>query len=463
MNLSKILKLAGTVAAALLAASVVAAPSQVAALLSDKETPVASVSLVSEPLCSQADSGVEANSANSLTGSADPALNIDWMLAAEIQVLSGLMQPVLDASPLVYGVVPDHQRKLPIVVVDRAASAIETQHLVSSIASAVQDNGSVEVRYGCHSMEYISQLLDEIPMLIDEEDFGSSLLWGYRYDKGMIRVSIDNEANASRSAIAKRLGNDLVFFESEGTALTAGSRHSDKSPHYGGAAIGSRYYRWCTSGFAVNYGSTSKRAMVTAGHCLGTLSGTTFYSGNWTYGTKGAYMDGRSQCVAESTSCHDVGVIVSSYQKYENRIYSTWKYGSESRRVTSARDQRWSDSLCVSGQISGEQCGLTLTASWKSNACYGRDTEHNCKVYLDDIAIAKSNSGSTVFQGGDSGAPVYSKIGSKKARIVGLGVASDDGKASVVFHPQSIVRDKASDLTGVNVTVAVTNGARSTF
>lgn len=68
-----------------------------------------------------------------------------------------------------------------------------------------------------------------------------------------------------------------------------------------------------------------------------------------------------------------------------------------------------------------------------------------------------------MFVQGDSGGPVYIKKNSSEARVIGIGVANTGGSKGVIFHAPTTLMSKVSSLTGVNATVAITNGSSSTW
>lgn len=220
----------------------------------------------------------------------------------------------------------------------------------------------------------------------------------------------------------------------------APGRANDTQPHFGGAKIDGP----CTSGFSVRRNGTRITASVVAGHCFpkrddGVSSGPEPYG---------------EVKVALWDTTRDMS-LVSSFETipetYSSTIYVDPPGLPSTRRVVGARDPLPTDSLCVSGSITGNQCGLTFDPGTKARSCnQGSLPPLICTENLD---VARKLSGGTVAQKGDSGAPVYARPsdGGEGVIIVGMLVGVDPNNASLIgFEPISFIQQQ------LDVTVLVT-------
>jgi hypothetical protein len=191
----------------------------------------------------------------------------------------------------------------------------------------------------------------------------------------------------------KKTSKDDQFF--------AGFRFNDYAPWYGGDRISTSSLS-CTTGFAAVYNGLP--AMLTASHCGGV--GTGFWNGPTS--SNGWNFMGN---VTYSNSSTDVASIqVSSYSNYIN-------VGSNPQAPSQLLISSWQSPvvgqyLCQSGSFTGEVCGLRVVdtnqyvcTSWFLWWCTG---------YQGPIAdvINSAGSGSYAAGHGDSGGPVYLRMGS---------------------------------------------------
>ncbi len=181
----------------------------------------------------------------------------------------------------------------------------------------------------------------------------------------------------------------------------AGFRFNDYAPWYGGDRISTSSLS-CTTGFAATYNGLP--AMLTASHCGGV--GTGFWNG-LTSSNSWNFMGN----VTYSNSGTDVASIqVSSYSNYIN-------VGSNPQAPTQLLISGWQSPvvgqyLCQSGSFTGEVCGLRVVDT-NQYVCQSWFL-WVCTSYQGPIAdvINYLGSGSYSAGHGDSGGPVYLRMGS---------------------------------------------------
>jgi hypothetical protein len=201
--------------------------------------------------------------------------------------------------------------------------------------------------------------------------------------------AIVGDVNASKQ---KTSDSDLFF---------SGFRFNDYAPWYGGDRISSSSVG-CTTGFAAVYNGLP--AMLTAAHCGGV--GTSFWNGptasnGWNFMGNVTY----------SNTSNDVASIqVSSYSNYIN-------VGSNPQSPGQLLISGWQSPvvgqyLCQSGSYTGEVCGLRVVDT-NQYVCQSWFLWW-CTSYQGPIAdvINYLGSGSYSAGHGDSGGPVYLRMGS---------------------------------------------------
>jgi hypothetical protein len=198
---------------------------------------------------------------------------------------------------------------------------------------------------------------------------------------------------ADVNGTAKKPAESDLFF--------GGFRFNDYAPWYGGDRISSSSLS-CTTGFAATYNGLP--AMLTASHCGGV--GTSFWNGPTS--SNGWNFMGN---VTYSNSSTDVASIqVSSYSNYIN-------VGSNPQAPTQLYISGWAspvvgEYLCQSGSFTGEVCGLRVvdTGQYVCQSWF----LWWCTSWQGPIAdvINYLGSGSYSAGHGDSGGPVYLRMGS---------------------------------------------------
>ncbi|HEV2756908.1 MAG TPA: hypothetical protein VG318_14165, partial [Actinomycetota bacterium] len=224
--------------------------------------------------------------------------------------------------------------------------------------------------------------------------------FGYGLDPhdSTYHVTFDATDTEAAEALEARLG-DLVTIDYGEVELRG--RMDDGEPHWGGAGIRpyGTSFPTCTAGFTVRYPSGTKGS-VTAGHCY--AHGTRIYSGPQFYGKV-------------DTSHHplyDMDRINPAGEVFENKIHVDPCCPSV-RRVTGRSNPSLHEFLCVSGMKTRAVCGIEVVSlSWRvctSEAC--------------NLLFLARKPGQLVGQGGDSGAPSYTRPSPSTATIKGMEVA----------------------------------------
>lgn len=213
--------------------------------------------------------------------------------------------------------------------------------------------------------------------------------------------------------LAEEFGEDVQV--GVGTASLM-SRESDDQPHYGGARIwrgsqdGQPLSGWCSTGFKMQYNGSANTFMTTAGHC-------SLPSWNWRSGNP----QGVSYLVGTAgTRSHfpgtDIIALNASGQTYRNRVYvSPEQY---SRDVTASRNAVEGESVCQSGVTSELKCGFKVRDRNTTLTSYSEvdgavvTISHLSRARYDDAHLLAAAPG-------DSGGPVFSKVGGTDAEIHG--------------------------------------------
>lgn len=336
-------------------------------------------------------------------------------------------------SDTLIGMYSDHVARQWVIVVDDITRAAEIRDVVDEVSGP---HLSVRVEVGCADAAELTEAMEYLASRTWAKS--STINWSARVDPTVSRVQVSIEADATpeRSTIAAALGALVQFADA---APATHGRLDDGSPHYGGALIdltkgGSGD---CTSGFAMD--KNGGRWMVTAAHCSSSYtSNQSYYSGYKYYGVGLA-----SQNFGPT---RDVMLIGSGTEQYA-RILHVDPCCPSTRTVTSKGDPRQGDFVCMSGHVSRAVCGIEI---------YEEDFIGCMDGYCYQGEAAAGWKGSTVFnRPGDSGAPVYERVGSSSAKILGLNVGADGGaNTTTVF----IKTSKVEAWTGATVATTCCTG-----
>ncbi|MEX2323651.1 MAG: hypothetical protein WEA29_07785 [Acidimicrobiia bacterium] len=308
----------------------------------------------------------------------------------------------------VVGVTHDNVTQQFIIVVD--ATVIDMEGLKTDLAVLESElDIDIQIRPGCHSIDDLARAETVLRGRAWHAD-ASKATYGFYVDPATatFNVTLSPENRALGDALGETLG-ELVTIE-YGEPSRRG-RLNDGEPHYGGAGIGTLNNNFCTSGFTIV--KSGARGSVTAGHCYS--NGTSVYSGPQYYG----YSTGKA-----SFPTYDMIRIASSVETYANKIHVDPCCPSV-RTVVSDADTQVDNYVCVSGMVTRAVCGLRVV-SMSGELCDALGCTPN-------LGIAEDPAGRTVGQGGDSGAPIYTRWSNNRAQIHGMEIGGT-APTNVYFH-----------------------------
>jgi hypothetical protein len=179
--------------------------------------------------------------------------------------------------------------------------------------------------------------------------------------------------------------------------IVATAIRSDDAPKYsGGAAIFNLELTGiCSSGVNVFYGSAPNRqyGITTAAHC----------HAQW-FRTRANLRVGRTHKIDETADTQMLSHGGPGTQPYGNRVYSGAWNSSTSRVVRNGGNPAINSIVCMSGGISGERCGLRVTAIDRT-VFY--DGYYRGLGFWFTNAQTVGGRPQCSLQRGDSGSPVY--------------------------------------------------------
>jgi hypothetical protein len=327
------------------------------------------------------------------------------------------------------GTAVDHIARQLVVVVDPALVPVPALHgvLQSRLDAAGLGPATgigLRVQAGCHSS---ASLLAAVRTLSARAwtPAAKQVTFGFHVEPrdSTVHVTFGPADTGVADAARQQLGAAATVSIGNPTRR---DRLTDGEPHWGGAAIGFLNNRFCTAGFVIRRNSDGVRGGVTAGHCFN--NGANVYSGSQFWGTA----NGES-----GYPTWDMIRINSSTETYANRIHVDPCCPSV-RTVTGRANPVLNELLCVSGYVTRAVCGIRVT-SLNGQLC----DPDGCTPGL----FVASKPGSTVGQGGDSGAPSYVRPTSTTATIRGIEVG---GTAPDNFYGEKVLGIEAH----LGVTVA---------
>jgi hypothetical protein len=240
----------------------------------------------------------------------------------------------------------------------------------------------------------------------------ASYAYSLRAGDSRFYVSVDAAYPDEAATLQKILGARAVV--TVGGIARAG-RLDDGEPHYGGSGIqqnaGSSSTNTCTAGFTVRRNADGGRGATTAGHCFG--NGAYVYSGPQYFGyTWGKY----------NFPAYDIIGIRSGTETYTNVIHvdpccpsTRWVVGYDPADI--------GDLVCLTGMVTRAVCNVQVT----STNGYFCD-QYGCTGGL--IEGIKNNT--VIVRPGDSGAPIYTRIGTNSALATGMVIAMA-GSGTIVY------------------------------
>ncbi|MBB5959669.1 hypothetical protein FHS29_006290 [Saccharothrix tamanrassetensis] len=219
--------------------------------------------------------------------------------------------------------------------------------------------------------------------------------------------------DAPRDVVSGLVGADAEHVNVIGNGVTDTSRKYDTAPFWGGAGLKFPGEVPCSSGYVVQDGA-AKRYMVTVAHCYHVVNQSVWVEQAPAFAQNVPEHVGWVLKQGLATG-HDIALI--GGKTYTGRIYSGGTNSTTSRAVATASDPLenvWT--YCHSGRTTGEQCGhgvVDLDAQFCSSS--------GCKQ-----PVAKFKGG-TLNDGGDSGAPFYSRFADGSVAIRGHVIGRDFG------------------------------------
>jgi hypothetical protein len=268
-------------------------------------------------------------------------------------------------GPLVDSLAPDHAG-LGVTVPEAAGAALAT--IQARVADYVATHGT-----GYSFADYVDPATGQVVL---ETDAPASLVAALTDLTG---TATAEAAAAARQTLLRRVvTSDSV------------NRRDDAPPFRGGGGTTDGQFI-CSSGFAVRT-TTGVVRMTTAGHCFANGTAVRTESGNRAYGT----VSGRR---LDSITHDRKDMELIGGRTYAGRIFTGGVVSNTSIPVVSAGTAVvGAGNYCHSGRTTGERCGHTVTST-NAQVC----TESGCKQPV------ISYRGGVLQQGGDSGAPFYTK------------------------------------------------------
>lgn len=262
--------------------------------------------------------------------------------------------------------------------------------------------------------------------------------WGYYLDAhdSAYHVELSPKDPGAGSVLTSRLGNRVEIQLSQ-VSLT--DRLNDGQPHWGGSGIrpGNVSSNICTSAFVVNLPGGGLGA-VTAGHCFvdtGTINNRNVFSGSQDYG-------GETSGSSDYPN-FDMVRINNGSQTWQAKIHVD-PCCPDVRTVTSSGNPAVGDFVCNSGMTTRAICGLLVHAI-DQTVCFS----DGCRLHM----IRSDRNGDIVVRGGDSGGPIYNRIGTADAAARGMIIGGGGCDASV--RCTTAYGHRISAVTGhLDVTVA---------
>jgi hypothetical protein len=235
----------------------------------------------------------------------------------------------------------------------------------------------------------------------------ASFAYGLKAATSTYEVRFDPAYPAAADALRVKLGPlGVVVFDK----ISPTGRNDDGSWHFGGAGIrpSALYsYNVCTSGFSVWRNSDWEPGSFSAGHCFG--NGHFVYSGPKVYG----YSYGMTNYPAYDV----IGITRLGTENFDNVIHVD--PCCPSQRNVVGKYTTWNgDVLCVSGMTTRAICGVRVDDAHFTFCRPGACTPDTIRM---------SRNGTVIVRDGDSGAPVYTRVGTNNANAVGMIMGKGDG------------------------------------
>lgn len=299
-----------------------------------------------------------------------------------------------------------------------------------SVARVSAYSPKVAVVTACHSAESL--------IAADNLIFGrawhpdaakASFNYGLDPADSTFHVSFDARYPAAAQALRRALG-DRVAVQLGSYRIPTG-RLDDGEPHYGGAGIrvgsGSTSNNTCTSGFMVRRNSDGRKGMAAAAHCF--ENNQSIYSGPQFYGVT----------ADENVNNYDVIGIYSTTETYAPVIHVD-PCSPCTRTVVNDITPLPNSYVCLSGMVTKAICSVKVISTGN-----GTCLPEGCVTGV----IWAERWDRTIVKPGDSGGPMYTRVGSTGATINGMIIGQD-----AVWGPNRVLAESASSVQdGLQATI----------
>jgi hypothetical protein len=371
-----------------------------------------------------------------------------WLVNPAAQAeLTRFHEIVDDFKEVTLGTTFDHHLARMMVIVDPDAAPEMREDLIQALADG-DVNLPIRVQPGCTSLARVKEAGAKLETGAWRQNArGSRYSTSFDVARGKWVVVFDPQSDDGSSEVRgdrllpsaevldvanALLANYEDAIDVHYDEVARESRSADASPHRGGAAIRPEHEKsnTCTAGFIL--GSGGKRSAVTAGHCfrniLADLLNVDAKSGNLHYG----YING----APEYPKYDMVRIFPETIAgEYFSPVIHTGPSAPITRTQKGKSDLKIGQAYCISGAVTGAICGLTVK-ELDATLC---EDPFGCTRNLSAGSRADNKKVSTF---GDSGGPVYSRVGATGAKIHGMHLGSKYGSRTSIFHKVSTIEQQ---------------------
>lgn len=293
----------------------------------------------------------------------------------------------------VLGVIPDHDQRRVLVVVDSGTSSAEYMEQLDSEVAAVAPELRPQVRPSCHPRGPLDATVERLRST--SKDLGIKGPFGFTISAATATVEIVADSPDDAATMQQEFGDTVTILPGRPSEFQ-GSRTSDSSPHYGDAKITTGWSP-CSSNFSFVSNAYGTQVTATAGHCG---------SGSW---YSGANLVGDT---IYWSSNPDVEMLYAAGQNHTNQIYTT-PGSPTTRSVTSKHNLTLNEYTCAGGYVTESDCGAYVTST-----AYYQCISGVCRNYVQIFRL--SDPGDYICNHGDSGGVIYQRSGSSNAIANGM-------------------------------------------
>jgi hypothetical protein len=271
-------------------------------------------------------------------------------------------------------------------------------------------------------------------VLVGPTTNGDSL---YMLTGAAVRVARSGSRSLNLVAVLLAAGAVLgaTTLSATSSPLAASSAHSvSRQSRTSGIAIaGGDIFVWsvhrsvrtgagCTLSFAVRSDVTHRAGSLTAGHCVGTLSGPPVYTVNQTRNGAGNTTNPGDQLGVVSAGAYRLGkngdsafISLIPFRQARPAVFTGGRSSRATIPVAGLARLRDGIHVCYSGAVSGEHCGFTVVGRPETTVFH--EGHHTYRIHHEWRARAQT----CTSRAGDSGSPVYVK---RADRAFAVGILS---------------------------------------